>query len=46
VIQSFSYWLTIPGRDQPLAEARVELMTIHSTDRRRRRRNRHAWSIL
>ena len=46
VIQSFSYWLTIPGRDQPLAEVKVELMTIDSPDRRRRRRNRHAWSIM
>ncbi len=46
VIRSFSYWLTTPGRDQPLAEAKVELLTIDSSDRRRSRRNRHAWSIL
>ena len=46
VIRSFSYWLTTPGRDQPLAEAKVELMTLYSPDRRRNRRNRHAWSIL
>ena len=46
VIRNFSYLLTMPGRDQPLAEAKVELMTIDSTDRRRRRQNRHAWSIL
>ncbi len=46
VVRSFSYWLTMPGRDQPLAEAKVELMTIGSSDRRRNRRNRHAWSIL
>ena len=46
VIRSFSYWLTLPGRVQPLAEAKVELMTIGSSDRRRNRRNRHAWSIL
>jgi len=45
VKQSFSYWLTAPGHDPPLAEARVELMTIDSSDRRRYRRNRHAWSI-
>jgi hypothetical protein len=45
VVQSFSYWLTAPGHDPPLAEARVELMTIDSSDRRRNRRNRHAWSI-
>jgi hypothetical protein len=45
VIESFSYWLTAPGHDPPLAEARVELMTIDSSDRRRNRRNRHAWSI-
>ena len=46
VIRSFSYLLTMPGRDQPLAEAKVELMTINTSDRRRKRRNRHAWSIL
>jgi hypothetical protein len=45
VKQSFSYWLKSPGHDPPLAEARVELMTIDSSDRRRYRRNRHAWSI-
>jgi hypothetical protein len=45
VNQSFSYWLKAPGHDPPLAEARVELMTIDSSDRRRYRRNRHAWSI-
>jgi hypothetical protein len=46
VIRNFSYWLTMPGREQPLAEAKVELMTVGSSDRRRNRRNRHAWSIL
>ena len=45
VNQSFSYLLKAPGHDPPLAEARVELMTIDSSDRRRYRRNRHAWSI-
>jgi hypothetical protein len=45
VVNSFSYWLTTPGHDPPLAEAKVELMTIDSSDRRRNRRNRHAWSI-
>jgi hypothetical protein len=45
VTQSFSYLLTTSGRDQPLAAARVVLMTIDSSDRRRSRRNRHAWSI-
>jgi hypothetical protein len=29
-----------------LAEVIVELMTIESSDRRRNRRNRHAWSIM
>lgn len=46
VIRSFKYSLTMPGRDQPLAEVIVELMTIESSDRRRNRRNRHAWSIM
>lgn len=45
VTQSFSYLLTTSGREQPLAAARVELMTIDSSDRRRNRRNRHAWSV-
>ena len=46
VTRSFIYRLTMPGREQPLAEVKVELMTIDSPDRRRRRRNRHAWSIM
>lgn len=45
VKRSFSYLLTRAGHEQPLAAARVELMTIDSSDRRRNRRNRHAWSI-
>lgn len=46
VVRSFKYLLTMPGSDQPLAEVIVELLTIESSDRRRNRRNRHAWSIM
>jgi len=45
ISQSFSYLLTLLGQDQALAEARVELMTLDSSNRRQSRRNRHAWSI-
>jgi hypothetical protein len=46
VKQSFSYQLTRAGEEEPLAETKVELMTIDNSDRRRQRRSRHAWSIL
>lgn len=46
VKESFKYQLTRSGQAQPLAEAKVELMTIDNSDRRRNRRSRHAWSIL
>ncbi len=46
VQRSFIYQLTRSGQSQPLAEAKVELMTIDNSDRRRKRRSRHAWSIL
>ena len=46
VVQSFSYWLTGASVDSRLAEAVVEVMSTHSSDRRRHRRSRHVWSIL
>ena len=46
ITQSFSYRLLAPGRETPVAEARVELMSVHEPDRRRSRRSRHAWSVL
>jgi hypothetical protein len=46
VTRSFIYRLILPDVDQPVAEVKVELMTIESPDRRRRRRSRHAWSIM
>jgi hypothetical protein len=46
VKQSFKYQLMRTGQTEPLAEAKVELMTIDNSDRRRNRRSRHAWSIL
>jgi len=45
VTRSFSYLLTLLGQEQALAEARVELMTLDSSNRRKSRRNRHAWSV-
>ena len=46
VVQTFSYWLTGASVDSRLAEAVVEVMSTHSSDRRRHRRSRHVWSIL
>jgi hypothetical protein len=46
VNQSFKYQLTVDGETEPLAEAKVELMNVDNSDRRRNRRSRHAWSIL
>ena len=46
IVQSFNYWLTTAQYDTRLAEASIEVMTTESSDRRRQRRNRHAWSIL
>jgi hypothetical protein len=45
VRSSFSYQLTEQGQGLTVAEARVELLSLESNDRRRSRRNRHAWSI-
>ena len=46
VDRSFSYWLTDRNFAVRLAEAMVEVLSLESTDRRRNRRRRHAWSIL
>jgi hypothetical protein len=46
VTGTFKYRLTRSGQTEPLAEAKVELMTIDNSDRRRNRRSRHAWSRL
>jgi hypothetical protein len=46
VVRSFTYWLTVGSLDTRLAEAMVEVMSTHSSDRRRHRRSRHVWSIL
>ena len=46
VDRTFSYWLTDRDLEVRLAEAVVEVLSLESTDRRRNRQRRHAWSIL
>lgn len=46
VDRSFYYWLTGRNIEVRLAESLVEVVTLESSDRRQKRRRRHAWSIL
>lgn len=46
VDRSFSYWLTDRNFEVRLAEAVIEVLSLESSDRRRKRQRRHAWSIL
>jgi hypothetical protein len=46
VDESFQFWLTSNGSDEPLAAVTVEVMTTETGDRRRKRRSRHVWDIL
>ncbi|MFO7287083.1 MAG: DUF3019 domain-containing protein [Gammaproteobacteria bacterium] len=46
VSETFAYWLTDAASRERVAEARLEVMTTDSDDRRRNRRRRHVWNIL
>ena len=45
VQRSFSYWMTGTDGQYRLAQVNVEVLRLHSDDRRRRRRTRHVWDI-
>jgi hypothetical protein len=44
--EEFFYWLGAPGSAQRVAEVKIEVLRLDSTDRRRDRRARHVWDVL
>ena len=46
VAQDFSFWLTPQAGTERVAEAKIEVLRVGSTDRRRERRSRHVWDVL
>jgi len=46
VSEAFIYWLGVPGGVQRLAEVKIDVLRLDSTDRRRDRRMRHVWDVL
>jgi hypothetical protein len=46
VAQDFSFWLAPPAGTERVAEAKIEVLRVGSTDRRRERRTRHVWDVL
>jgi Protein of unknown function (DUF3019) len=46
VTQGFTYWVSEASGASRLAAAKVEVLRIGSTDRRRERRTRHIWDVL
>lgn len=46
VAQDFTFWLTPPAGTERVAEAKIEVLRVGSTDRRRERRSRHVWDVL
>jgi len=46
VSEEFSYWLGAPGSAQRVAEVKIEVLRLDSSDRRRDRRARHVWDVL
>lgn len=46
VSEAFVYWLGAPGGAQRVAEVRIDVLRLDSTDRRRERRMRHVWDVL
>lgn len=46
VSQDFVFWLSPPAGTERVAEAKVEVLRVGSTDRRRERRSRHVWDVL
>lgn len=46
VTQDFYYWLSEAENPRKLSPVKVELLRLHSDDRRRERRSRHVWDVL
>jgi len=46
VTEEFVFWLSPPAGTERVAEAKVEVLRVGSTDRRRDRRSRHVWDVL
>ena len=46
VSEAFVYWLGLPGSAQRVAEVKIDVLKLDSTDRRRERRMRHVWDVL
>jgi hypothetical protein len=46
VREDFRFWLGAPDDEARLAEVKVSVLRVGSTDRRRERRTRHVWDVL
>ncbi|MBC8024417.1 MAG: DUF3019 domain-containing protein [Steroidobacteraceae bacterium] len=46
VSEDFLFWLGAPTESEHLAEVKVSVLRVGSTDRRRERRTRHVWDVL
>lgn len=46
VTRDFDYWIARADSDRRLRAVRIELLRLHSEDRRRERRTRHVWDVL
>jgi hypothetical protein len=46
VTQEFTFWMSPPAGTERVAEAKIEVLRVGSTDRRRERRSRHVWDVL
>jgi hypothetical protein len=46
VTRDFDYWIAHRDSERRLRAVRIELLRLHSEDRRRERRTRHVWDVL
>jgi hypothetical protein len=46
VSEDFLFWLGAPAGAEHLAEVKISVLRVGSTDRRRERRTRHVWDVL
>jgi hypothetical protein len=46
VKEEFTYWIGLPAGTEHLAEVKISVLRVGSTDRRRERRARHVWDVL
>jgi hypothetical protein len=46
VTQDFYYWISEPDKTLRISPVKVELLRLHTDDRRRERRSRHVWDVL